>query len=72
MVSENVAAAGKTFHENFRDSARTFCNLFQVWEVVNLSSFLLSPYSLVGTCYFVQNSTHAHRAEMGGRINSLF
>lgn len=30
MFSENVAAAGKTFHENFRDSAGTFYSLFQV------------------------------------------
>jgi hypothetical protein len=35
-------------------------------EVVNLSSFLLSPYSLLGTCYDVQNCTSCPPRRDGG------
>jgi hypothetical protein len=38
-------------------------------EAIKLFRFLLSPYSLIGTCNNVQNSTSHWPAEMGIRLN---
>jgi hypothetical protein len=49
-LSENVAAAGEIFREYFvtvQEHSIAYC---RCREAVKLFRFLLSPYSLIGTC----------------------
>jgi hypothetical protein len=50
MLSDNVAAAGETFPALFVTKQEHSIAYCRCREAVKLFRFLLSPYSLVGTC----------------------
>jgi hypothetical protein len=55
VLSENVVAIGETFPELFCVCTETFMACCRCRDGVKLFRFLLSPYSLIGTCDSVQN-----------------
>jgi hypothetical protein len=57
LLPENVFTAGEIFHDFFVSVQEHFIAYCRCREAVKLFRFLLSPYSLIGTCTSLQNCT---------------